>query len=255
MARKIQSVLLEANMAAGNAYIDRCYQLRTHRQNERGFIRKTYRECFGDYPETMTIGSAHYRNFFWHCLNVEGPKVAVSETWMQGARQSLQSEAEYTGSDPSLKVWNTMFDQTKEETNMAKKVNAETTAAETTEKNPFGKRIDCLGHPVTAVLRWMGKAGITSGQAKQIMEKLEIPVSPITCQIQVTAGAKGQRGNPAELTKAEEQQINALLKGLPERAPVGTLKGGAVEKPAPTPKKVADPVAKAQPIKVSKVTK
>lgn len=67
-----------------------------------------------------------------------------------------------------------------------------------------------FGQPVTAVLRWMGKAGIEFDAAKCAVATLGCAgVSDTTVRIQLRAGAKGERGEPATLTRAQVKQIKA----------------------------------------------
>jgi hypothetical protein len=89
---------------------------------------------------------------------------------------------------------------------------AEKTPKEKTEGAGPGKRYDVMGFPVTAVLRWMGKAGWSSKDALVVMGKLNVGLSPATVNIQVKAGAKGERGEPAPLTPAQQKQLTGMKK-------------------------------------------
>lgn len=131
----------------------------------------------------------------------------------------------------------------KEDKRMASKTKAKKTKKDSNGNGGFG-RIDCMGHPVTAVLRWMGKEGFTSAQARGVMEELDVPVSPVTVQIQVNAGAKGERGEPAELSTTDEKTIRGIAKKIPARA---TQSKDEEEDPKPAkakPKKKVPPKKK-----------
>lgn len=73
-----------------------------------------------------------------------------------------------------------------------------------------GMRYDMFGHPVTSVLRWMGKQGWTAKEAEKVCLKLNCAVAEATVKIQVVAGRKGKRGEPASLTEAQTQQLETL---------------------------------------------
>lgn len=73
-------------------------------------------------------------------------------------------------------------------------------------------RYALLGFPVTAVLRWMGKAGWTIEQATKVVTRFGIDCSPTTIAIFVKAGANGQRGDPAPLTDDQIKRLNRARK-------------------------------------------
>lgn len=68
-------------------------------------------------------------------------------------------------------------------------------------------------HSVTSVCRRLGKEGLTSAQVRGIFAARKIKASPTTIQIQVNAGAKGERGEPASLT---QEQIRDLKSDIPK---------------------------------------
>ena len=75
------------------------------------------------------------------------------------------------------------------------------------------------GHAVTAVLRRLGKEGVSTAHVRAIMEAKGVKVSPTTVSIQVNAGrTKGyaDRGEPADLTAA---QLKELMNAAPEPKP------------------------------------
>jgi len=57
--------------------------------------------------------------------------------------------------------------------------------------------------PATAVLRALGKAGCTFVQVRPILNKKKCLVADATVKIQLAAGKKGERGEPAKLTRAQ----------------------------------------------------
>ena len=76
-----------------------------------------------------------------------------------------------------------------------------------------GKRV--FGHPVTAVIRFMGSEGWTFKQARESLDRLNIDVSDPTVKTQLSAGQKskddkGYRGEPAKLSAT---QIKTLKNG------------------------------------------
>ena len=93
-------------------------------------------------------------------------------------------------------------------------------AAKTTTKKVVQKaakktgkgRIEFLGHAVTAVLRRLGKEGVSSADAIKIMKKSKVAVADTTVRIQISAGATGQRGDPAAITGKQVKELKASVK-------------------------------------------
>jgi serine/threonine protein kinase len=68
-------------------------------------------------------------------------------------------------------------------------------------------RADILGHSATAVVRWMGRQGWDFDRAKAALARLGGQIAESTIRIQLRAGAKGERGEPAMLTPEEIAQL------------------------------------------------
>ncbi|SRR5258708_6795704 len=85
------------------------------------------------------------------------------------------------------------------------------------KKESFGALGGLFGHAVTAVLRRLGKEGVSTAHARDIMAARKIKVSPTTVSIQVNAGRNKDkdRGEPADLTAA---QFKELLIAAPDPA-------------------------------------
>lgn len=60
---------------------------------------------------------------------------------------------------------------------------------------------------VTSVIRWMGKEGWSLTEAKKAIEKAGVPYSESTTRAQLLAGRKGERGDPAVLSKAQIKEL------------------------------------------------
>lgn len=74
------------------------------------------------------------------------------------------------------------------------------------------KRTKLFGHPVTAVIRWMGAEGDwDKKKAKQALDKLGCDVADATINAQLRAGAKGERGDPAKLREDEANELYEAL--------------------------------------------
>lgn len=80
------------------------------------------------------------------------------------------------------------------------------------KKTSRGVRGKLYGHTFTSVLRWMGKSGMDFASAKKVFDHHKVDINDTTIKIQLSAGQKGQRGEPAPLTKDEEKSIKALAK-------------------------------------------
>lgn len=70
-----------------------------------------------------------------------------------------------------------------------------------------GNRYQVFGHPVTAVLRWMGTQGFTAAQAAAALKSLGVEPSLTTIKIQVSG--KTKRGAIPQLT---DRDAKVLLK-------------------------------------------
>lgn len=69
-------------------------------------------------------------------------------------------------------------------------------------------RTELFGFPGTAVIRWLGKQGVAFPKAKAILDKHGLgEMSESTIKIQLRAGLKGERGEPAKLTKDQAKQL------------------------------------------------
>lgn len=73
-----------------------------------------------------------------------------------------------------------------------------------------GQRYELFGYPVTAVFRWMGKQGWSVDDAMKAAAYYNIACSPSTVKIQVKAGAKGERGEPAELSSNQVKELKKV---------------------------------------------
>jgi hypothetical protein len=79
-------------------------------------------------------------------------------------------------------------------------------------------RAEWLGHPVTSVLRALGKAGVSVAHVRAIVKKAGVAAADATVSIQVSAAKykpsdKNFRGEPADLTA---EQLKTLIASAPE---------------------------------------
>lgn len=77
-------------------------------------------------------------------------------------------------------------------------------------KERTGKKAKIFGFPLTAVVRWMGKEGFNYSQVVTVVEHFEFEVVEVTLKIQLSAGKKGLRGPPADLTLSQERQLHKI---------------------------------------------
>lgn len=71
-----------------------------------------------------------------------------------------------------------------------------------------GKNENLFGFSATAVLRRLGKEGVTVETATKIFKALKVKVSPVTITAWIGNGKRGQYGAPASLTG---EQLKSLL--------------------------------------------
>jgi hypothetical protein len=83
---------------------------------------------------------------------------------------------------------------------------------------PRGGQYRLFGFSVTAVLRWMGRQGWKAKEALAVLTALDTEHGCLcnqgTVNIQVRAGAKGERGEPAPLTPTQAEQLEAVRSGV-----------------------------------------
>lgn len=72
---------------------------------------------------------------------------------------------------------------------------------------PGQARVNLFGHPVTAVIRWMGKHEWDFKQATRALVNLGSGCAEATVRAQLRAGKLGQRGDPAKLSEAEVKKL------------------------------------------------
>ncbi len=89
-----------------------------------------------------------------------------------------------------------------------------------------GKRYDFEGHPVTAVLRWMGKSAWKFEDARNVLNKLGLnEVADGTLKAQLGAGKNGLRGPAASLTETQVAKLETLAgKAQPPKDEVEPVK-------------------------------
>jgi len=63
------------------------------------------------------------------------------------------------------------------------------------------------GHQPTSVIRWMGKEGFNFKQAKRALEASGVDMKDATIRAQLSAGKKGLRGSPANLTPEQASRL------------------------------------------------
>ena len=83
-----------------------------------------------------------------------------------------------------------------------------------TEKQALAPTLaNLFNYPMTAVMRALGKAGLSTAHVRDILAALKVKTSGSTLSIQVNAGrAKGyaDRGEPASLTAEQVKQLKAV---------------------------------------------
>lgn len=72
---------------------------------------------------------------------------------------------------------------------------------------PGQSRSNLFGHPVTAVIRWMGKHEWDFKTASRALANCGGGCAEATVRAQLRAGKLGQRGEPAKLTEAEVKKL------------------------------------------------
>jgi hypothetical protein len=75
-----------------------------------------------------------------------------------------------------------------------------------------GKRDLFFGHPVTSVIRWMGKQAWSFDDAQKALTHHNISVAAGTIRTQLLCGRKGMRGVPAKLSKEQIADLNKIVK-------------------------------------------
>ena len=248
------------DMSTADAFIEKLYKLRSTRgrRAEINHMQEKHFEIFGDYadkdcPPPLISARVFYK------MATEAYRAAgleMSEKMKGKATAVLKMKNDFTNLDPEtaklFKASNMLYhneSETKKEKKEITKM-AKTNSAE----NGTTQRIDCLGYPVTAVCRRLGKEGFSVAQVRAaLIDNMGLSVNPATVMIQVNAGRKGQRGEPAAMTKKE---LAALKKHIPAEKDLKKEKPKAEKKAKkPAKKKAAKTSAKKKPAKKKPVKK
>lgn len=139
--------------------------------------------------ESMMPLSDRDRDLFLALLDNPPPPNEALKRLMEEERRSEQT---HRGESEKLKV-----------SKQAKSKGSSTTGTK-------GQRYELFGFPITAVLRWMGKNEWTKEEALKVVKHFKIECSPSTVGIQVKAGAKGERGEPANITAEQAGEMSAI---------------------------------------------
>jgi len=71
-------------------------------------------------------------------------------------------------------------------------------------------RVKIFDYAPTAILRWMGKTGgWEPEEALKVLTKMGASLSIATCKIQIKAGSRGERGEPAGLSKKQMAELKS----------------------------------------------
>lgn len=73
-----------------------------------------------------------------------------------------------------------------------------------------GRLEELYGHPKTAVFLWMGKNGWTIEEALKVVHHFGIKTTDASLKTFLRAGAKGERGEPAEITAEQADEMSAI---------------------------------------------
>ncbi len=141
--------------------------------------------------------------------------LAWAESYNASAKPRRQGEPVLVGVDKQAWFFSPEEEAARQEIERARiqqeqgLVVQETTTTKITEGKNGGRRYDLFGHPVTAVLRWMGSQDWTADEAYAVVTAFGIECSESTAKIQVRAGAKKDtsRGEPAKLTAAQVKEL------------------------------------------------
>lgn len=100
-----------------------------------------------------------------------------------------------------------------------------------------GKRIDCMGHGVCGMLRWMGAKGYSVDQARAAMKSLKCKPSESTLKQAIVQGASGSH-EPESLTQKETAEFKKHIPAKVKKVSAVPKKKTAVKKKAAIKKKV-----------------
>jgi hypothetical protein len=70
-----------------------------------------------------------------------------------------------------------------------------------------GRGATILGVPATGVVRWMGSKGWDAERACRVVASFGVDLAVSTVRTQLGAGAKNERGGPAQLTPEQVQEL------------------------------------------------
>lgn len=260
---------LENALKPAKNFIAACYRSRSFRGRsfEEGFISDTYKDVFGEYPDSDLLPGLAKARVYYKLAN-DGLRQAglfekVTPEFQQNLRAALTFKNSYEGFTADFVEAVELLGEatenrqkTKGDKIMAKKAKRPKKIKQETKPKTSSKRQTILGHTVTGVLRWLGANGYDSKQAAAVLKFYKVSVADSTLVTEVCAGRVGKHGDPAQLTRNQQAEIKKHIPAS-EKPKAAKKKAApkkkATSKKAPAKKKPAKKAAKAAPKKLKKV--
>ena len=147
---------------------------------------------------------------------VRDHKTAIAELTPNATKASLDSAAaKIKATKVKMEAYTHYLNQTKaqmvkELAACDKELQAKVKELQNRPEGEKQKRVELYDHAVTAVLRWMGKHSWTAAEATKALQGKKITIAKATISAQLLAGAKGERGEPANLKPAQAKELSKL---------------------------------------------
>lgn len=88
----------------------------------------------------------------------------------------------------------------------------ETSSNPNSPTEPTKQRTKLFNFPLTSVVRWMGSEHWTLSEARRVLERMGFDIADNTILTQLGAGKNGKRGEPADLSPAQANQLYEHLR-------------------------------------------
>lgn len=150
----------------------------------------------------MTPGAIHRRPILLAEMGLEQDDFTTEDI------QTADSIADRWGREFQRRLWEYNFKNNPTSAETEKPTKREPKEKETkADKQKEPSKGDVFGkYKATAFVRWMGVNGMSFQSAQGVLQTLGIDLADSTIKIQLVAGKKGERGEPAQLTEEEEEK-------------------------------------------------
>jgi len=238
-------------------FIGHCYCVRANlgRWDEAKFARAFYGQVFGCPPDStlkvMLVELRVYYKLFVDRKGIENLSPVIADraaavlkmdpnydslTIDIGATVKLLDQCYSDGSETEARKGKEIMEK---ESKAESKAETGGTSQDSKESGRGGhNRVKWFGFPATDVCRWFGAMGYKTKDCIEAAKKMGIDINESTIRNQVPAGKRGDRGQPAQLTRDQRHEVDLVLgRTVSPKPGPAAVKGKTISDPIPPKEK------------------